>query len=113
MDAMGTLIAAGLTICADGGRLIVTPASALTDPLRNLIRGHKAELLALAAESEALASQVIAAINRACDARCDGSKFRAELLAECAQLTPRLQADAIEHFDAEAEIWKRANRGEA
>lgn len=47
MSPLRALIDAGLTLRADGARLIVTPASALTDSLRELIRQNKAELLAL------------------------------------------------------------------
>ena len=45
MNALRALAEAGLTLRADGNRLIVAPASRLTDPLRALIRRHKAELL--------------------------------------------------------------------
>ncbi len=40
------LTRAGFTIQADGGRLVVGPASKLTDETRQVIRLHKAELLA-------------------------------------------------------------------
>lgn len=45
MSPLQTLIDAGLTLRSDGERLIVTPASALTEPLRELIRERKPELL--------------------------------------------------------------------
>ena len=45
MNALRTLTDAGLTVRTDGDRLIVTPASVLTDSLRSLIREHKLELL--------------------------------------------------------------------
>ena len=45
MNALRALADAGLTLRTDGDRLIVTPASVLTDSLRSLIREHKLELL--------------------------------------------------------------------
>ena len=45
MNAQRVLTDAGLTLRADGNRLIVAPADRLTDPLRDLIRKNKAELL--------------------------------------------------------------------
>lgn len=45
MNAARILADAGLHLRADGTRLIVAPAERLTDPLRALIRQHKAELL--------------------------------------------------------------------
>lgn len=45
MNALSVLTDAGLHLHADGDRLIVAPASRLTDPLRALIRQHKRELL--------------------------------------------------------------------
>ena len=46
MDTLATLTDMGLTLEADGERLIVQPASKLTDDTRALIRDHKAELIA-------------------------------------------------------------------
>jgi hypothetical protein len=51
VSALHMLAEAGLTVRADGHRLIVMPASRLTAPLRDLIRSHKAELLACAERS--------------------------------------------------------------
>jgi tubulysin polyketide synthase-like protein len=42
--------ARGFSFLADGGKLIVSPASALTDEDRQAIREHKAELLDLLAD---------------------------------------------------------------
>lgn len=49
MNPLQHLVGAGLTLRADGQKLIVTPASILTDSLRDLIRQRKAELLELLA----------------------------------------------------------------
>ena len=51
MNPLRVLIDAGFTLRADGERLIVTPASALTDSLRELIRQNKADLLTLLARA--------------------------------------------------------------
>lgn len=40
------LMGCGLTVRAEGSALIVEPRNLLTDPLRQFIREHKAELLA-------------------------------------------------------------------
>lgn len=45
MNALRVLADAGLHMRAEGNRLIVAPAERLTDPLRELIRRHKEELL--------------------------------------------------------------------
>jgi hypothetical protein len=50
-DVMQVLSAAGLTVTADGDRLMVSPAELLTDDLRNLIRSNKGVLLRLAGGS--------------------------------------------------------------
>lgn len=46
-DLLSALGAAGLSVSVDAGRLMVSPASRLTDTHRDAIRHHKAELLAL------------------------------------------------------------------
>lgn len=45
-DILSRLRDFGLTALADGENLIVRPRSAITDEARELIRAHKAELLA-------------------------------------------------------------------
>jgi hypothetical protein len=56
-DILSILQAAGLRLTADGDRLLVTPASAIIDEVRNLIRARKPDLLRLlAAGDTALAS---------------------------------------------------------
>jgi hypothetical protein len=45
VNALRVLVDAGLHLRAEGNRLIVAPAERLTDPLRELIRQHKEELL--------------------------------------------------------------------
>ena len=57
-------------------------------------------------------ADLIAAIHRACDARGDADHIRAGLIAEVGDFDQRLQADLIELFRAEADLWQRASRGE-
>lgn len=45
MSVLDTLRASGLTVTADGDRLIVTPASAITPELRQIIRDNKPVIL--------------------------------------------------------------------
>ena len=52
------LTEADLTLAVQGDRLIVTPGDRLTDAHRELIRTHKAELLALIQEREAVAEAI-------------------------------------------------------
>lgn len=53
MDALATLMRAGLTVESDGDKLLVQPRHLLTDQLRELIRAHKPDILgALQAANE-------------------------------------------------------------
>ncbi len=49
-DLLNDLAEAGLTVESDGDRLVIRPASLLTDDLRAQVRDAKAELLALLGE---------------------------------------------------------------
>lgn len=46
-DLLSELAGAGITVVADGGRLVLRPASRLTDPLRERLKAAKPELLTL------------------------------------------------------------------
>ena len=48
-DLLTYLAGAGLSVTADGDRLVIRPASRLTDPMRAALRDAKPELLALLA----------------------------------------------------------------
>lgn len=56
-DLLGELMAAGLSLTIDGDRLIVTPRDRLTDAMRDGIRAHKPDLLALLVPAPADDSQ--------------------------------------------------------
>lgn len=47
-DLLAELADLGVTVTADGDKLVIRPASRLTDDLRAALRAHKAELLAAA-----------------------------------------------------------------
>ena len=53
-QVLAHLQAAGFRLHADGDRLTVAPASLLRDDDRDIIRAHKAELLALLTAAQAL-----------------------------------------------------------
>ena len=48
-DLLADLVGAGLSVTAEGGRLLIRPASKLTDCMREALRNAKPELLALLA----------------------------------------------------------------
>ena len=48
-DLLEDLAGAGLSVTAEGGRLVIRPASKLTDPMRAALRDAKPELIALLA----------------------------------------------------------------
>ena len=51
-DLLHDMLAAGFTVEVNAGKLLVTPASALTADMRQALRGCKPELLALLAEGD-------------------------------------------------------------
>ena len=108
MKLLPLLIECGLTLCTDGERLIVTPASEITDPLRELIRNNKADLLIAVRAAEIASADLVAAIDRCCDMRGDDDRNRAGLIAEASDFTPEQQRDLTEHFDEQAGIWQTA-----
>ena len=48
-NLLADLTAAGLSVTAEGDRLVIRPASKLTDPMRAALRDAKPELIALLA----------------------------------------------------------------
>ena len=108
MSALQTVLDAGLHLRTDGDRLIVAPSSLLDDPLRDLIRANKVELLAGARDAETVAADLIAAINRCCAVRSDDAANIAALIAESYDFTVEARRDLIAHFNGEAAIWSAA-----
>ena len=110
MGAVQHLLSLGFSFERDGDRLIVSPASLLTDQLRELIRGHRAELLLSVQSASDVYAELVASINACCAARGDDERNRADLIAEAGLLSPEQQADMREHFQVEAERFRAATR---
>src|SRR6186713_2201660 len=98
MSPLQTLVAAGLTVRVDGPRLVVSPASLLTDQIRHLIRDNKTSISAELRAAHELTELLCAAVNRTCGLRGDTEENRVALIAECTQLMPEQQADIAEYF---------------
>lgn len=109
MSALQTVIDAGLSLHADGERLIVSPASLLDDALRDLIRAHKPELLEAARDADSTYANLVNAINRCCDVRGDDDRNRDGLIAEAGDYSAKAQRDLIAHFNEQAAIWRAAS----
>lgn len=75
LDLLADLIGAGFTASAEGGRVVIRPASLLTDDLRAAVVAAKPELLALLAED--LADRA-ACEERAAIMEFDGGLSRAD-----------------------------------
>lgn len=97
----------GLAVTLVGEHLRVVPASSLTALHRALIADNKVALVALLGGAHQTALDLIAAVNRCCDARGDDDGNRAALFADCKRLTPHEQADMLEHFDGETRRFTR------
>ena len=91
----------GLAVTLAGEHLRVVPASSLTAPLRAQIADNKAALVALLGSAHQTTLDLIAAVDRCCDARGDDHGNRAALIADCKLLAPHEQADMLDHFDGE------------
>ena len=79
-DLLSSLAGAGLSVTVEAGRLVIRPASKLTDDMREALRAAKPQLLALPAEDQAQVDQ------------SDGQaavSTRARTCARCAHLTRR------------------------
>lgn len=92
------LHAAGINLTLTGDRLTAAPSSRMTDELRGLIRGHKAELMDLLQAAHSTTAELLKAAQLACDYHHDSEAARQQMRDECLALPPRLQADLLEHF---------------
>lgn len=93
-ELLTALVQAGFEVEATADRLLIRPASKLTDDQREALREFKPELMVL------LRGDLTAAINAACAARGDDDANRLALIAEGTALPTDTQADLIEHFRA-------------
>ena len=107
MNPLQTVLAAGLTLHADGERLIVSPASLLDDKMCDLIRAHKFELLAAVRDAEVTFSKLIEAIRDCCAVRGDDAANVEALIREVPDYDTEAQRDLIAHFNEQAAIWRR------
>jgi len=114
-DLLQHVRGAGFTLGVADGKLLVAPASMLTDDLRASLRACKPELIDLlthaapADPSRSLTADMIDTINAACDERGDDTGNRLALIEECLSLPTAMQADILDHFAQVARIWQRAN----
>ncbi len=84
---------AGVTLTADGERLLATPARLLTDELRADIRAHKPELLALLHDAHETTAALIEAAMRACAHHGDGDVAREQMRLDCLATPLHQRAD--------------------
>lgn len=80
-DHLSELRAAGLTVTLDAGRLIVTPASVLTDAHRRSLRENRARILAALNAEDAGARELTGLVRECGDAYRFTEAEHAEALA--------------------------------
>lgn len=85
---------------------LVVPAGKLNQSQRAMLLDHKPELIAFLAECRATSDAVIAAAMRVCDLHGDSPEARAEMVKQCQEVPPHLQADLLAHFRGEKKEWK-------
>lgn len=98
-DPLAELRGAGLSVTLDAGRLIVRPATALTDIHRRTLRENRARILA-ALNAEAARARELACLVRECG---DAYGFTEAEHAEALATALRDRAAALECFRAMAE----------
>lgn len=99
------LLDLGLTLEAQGDRLLV--AGDLTDPLRDLIRSHKAELMAAVRRAEDETACLLSAIREATSLRGDSAQQTAALIEDCLRQSRADKLDLTEHFEEQAALWRK------
>ena len=105
-DLLLQLYGAGFTLAlADGGGIRITPAGALTDDLRQEIRTHKPELIALL-------TAPAPAINRPVD-RADGDTGAAVSDSWCWPHSDAMNGAEIDTFTKRLQLFARHGIGEA
>lgn len=100
---LNVLWAEGFTVeLGPGDKLLVGPASALSDHHREILRANKAAIVELLISerrnAEAETAELIAAAMRACDHCGDGHEARAEMERDIRATPAHLRADLLEHF---------------
>lgn len=97
---MQRLTASGLTIRADGERLIVSPRERLTEPDRAMIREHRAELVAFIHHAHQTTATLLELAMKVCDAWGDDEQAREAMKRDCLDTPLHLRQDLIEHFQS-------------
>ena len=98
-DVLREVSRAGIRVSiAESGNLYIEPLAALTPELRELLVGHKPEVLAFLHEAERTAVLLVQAAMRACDTWHDSPEARAVMRAEVLATPPEQQAELLEHF---------------
>ncbi len=103
---------AGVTLTAEGERLLASPAGRLSDELRTEIKAHKPELVQFLLDAHATTTALIEAAMRACDHHGDGEQARLEMRRDCLNTPPHLQQDLLDHFDKTYGSRSPAARGD-
>jgi virulence-associated protein VagC len=99
-ELLADLADVGLTVTADGDRLVIRPASKLTDTMREALREAKPDLLVLLAPSDqANAPAATFLARRARLLRWGWPKAEAEMLAERLAKREREQDDRVSCTD--------------
>lgn len=98
VELCGAVYDAGMTIRADGGKLVLKPAHRLAADLQALLVAHKPELLAFLMEAEATSADLVAAALRACDHFNDGHEARKQMRSDVESTPPHLRADLHAYF---------------
>lgn len=99
IDLLSTMWAAGLTVRLNTDRaLVISPASALQPGQRDLLRAHKAEVVALLSEAHDTTQALLAAAARVCDQHNDAAGPRADMCRDCLNTPPALRQDLLQHL---------------
>jgi hypothetical protein len=83
---------------SDKGGLHVTPVTALTPELRDLLTAHKPELLAFLHEARQTTAELLGAAMAACDHHGDGPEAREAMRRDVLATPEHLRADLLDHF---------------
>lgn len=113
-DLLAELTGAGFSVAADGDRLVIRPASLLTDDMRAALRASKPDLLALLADNRAEADAARYQDRRARLLRWgwaagDAEKLAARLTRRDREADPRVSCADCGHFRP----WRCANHERA
>lgn len=98
---LAALWADGITVeLIHGDRLLISPASALTNAQRELLKANKPAVLTFLHEAQHIATALMEVSMRACTAHGDRPDARAAMRADCQATPPHLRADLLDHFQA-------------